>query len=116
MNRRRFGRVTKDDLIRLKSGGRCFYCGASLNRETFTRDHVIPRSLGGPTAVANLVSACLTCNQRKGDRDVEDFRRDCFGGERFYAERRHGDVRRDAGSDPRRRAADDRAARSAPDQ
>jgi hypothetical protein len=35
---------------------------------TMTIDHLIPESLGGPTAEANLWLACSGCNGRKGNR------------------------------------------------
>ena len=43
---------------------RCAYCG----RTASTRDHVLPRSRGGPTTWLNLVAACAPCNGRKRDR------------------------------------------------
>jgi 5-methylcytosine-specific restriction endonuclease McrA len=44
----------------------CQYCG----RETreLTLDHVVPRSRGGQHSWENLVSACIPCNHRKGER------------------------------------------------
>lgn len=45
---------------------RCAYCGevaASL-------DHVLPKAKGGMTVPRNLVPACLSCNRRKGHREV----------------------------------------------
>ncbi len=44
----------------------CQYCG----RETreLTLDHVMPRSRGGQHSWENLVSACIPCNHRKGER------------------------------------------------
>lgn len=43
----------------------CQYCGSA---KTLTLDHIIPRSKGGKTSWANLVTACQPCNTRKGDR------------------------------------------------
>ncbi|MBP3193132.1 HNH endonuclease [Natronogracilivirgula saccharolytica] len=43
----------------------CMYCGV---RDRLTIDHVIPRSRGGDDSWENLVSACTTCNHRKGNR------------------------------------------------
>lgn len=43
----------------------CLYCGS---REKLTIDHVIPRSRGGDDSWENLVSACTSCNHRKGNR------------------------------------------------
>jgi hypothetical protein len=68
----------------MKSGGRCWYCGARLyspgkaNTEVkkqliFTADHVHPRSRGG-RGRANKVPACKYCNSHKSSRSVEEFR------------------------------------------
>jgi 5-methylcytosine-specific restriction endonuclease McrA len=46
----------------------CLYCGCSGNRQTLTRDHVIPLSQGGRDCWQNVVTACLSCNLRKGGR------------------------------------------------
>jgi 5-methylcytosine-specific restriction endonuclease McrA len=47
----------------------CQYCG---NRaENLTLDHVIPRRLGGSHSWENLVTACASCNHRKGGRTIE---------------------------------------------
>lgn len=35
-----------------------------------TIDHIVPRSKGGTDDESNLVVACFTCNQRKGDSIV----------------------------------------------
>ncbi len=46
----------------------CLYCGQQFSRYQLTRDHVMPRSQGGMDAWENVVSACLSCNTRKGGR------------------------------------------------
>ena len=43
----------------------CQYCG-SKNELTF--DHLLPRSRGGKTDWDNVVTACSTCNVKKGGR------------------------------------------------
>ncbi len=48
----------------------CAYCGS---KDRLTLDHVIPRSRHGSDAVTNLVCACYGCNQRKGNRRVQEF-------------------------------------------
>jgi hypothetical protein len=45
----------------------CAYCG----RRATTRDHVKPRSQGGPTSWDNLVASCAACNSRKDGRTPE---------------------------------------------
>jgi len=47
----------------------CQYCGTSEGYMTV--DHVLPRSLGGGETWENLVCACPACNNRKGDRTLE---------------------------------------------
>lgn len=46
----------------------CQYCGTRKHTKDLTFDHVIPRSQGGGTNWENIVSACVACNTRKGDR------------------------------------------------
>ncbi len=46
----------------------CQYCGQHYSSEELTFDHVVPRSRGGRTTWANVVTACQDCNLRKGDR------------------------------------------------
>ena len=47
----------------------CQYCGSKQN---LTIDHVMPRARGGKDTWENLVTACVTCNNRKGDRRPEE--------------------------------------------
>ena len=54
-----------------KWGRKCAYCGASS--VPLEIDHIHPRSKGGSDRVSNLALACRTCNQKKGNRPVEDF-------------------------------------------
>ena len=44
----------------------CAYCNERLTKSTRTRDHVVPRSRGGPSG-DNLVPSCAPCNRRKGN-------------------------------------------------
>ena len=43
----------------------CVYCG---HDDELTFDHLVPRSRGGRTTWENVVTACSTCNLRKGGR------------------------------------------------
>jgi 5-methylcytosine-specific restriction endonuclease McrA len=47
----------------------CQYCGAQAN---LTIDHVVPKSRGGRDTWENLVAACVTCNNQKGDSTPEE--------------------------------------------
>jgi 5-methylcytosine-specific restriction endonuclease McrA len=46
----------------------CQYCGTELVQRESTMDHVVPRSRKGRTCWENVVTACHTCNRRKGGR------------------------------------------------
>lgn len=63
----RFSRVN----IYARDGYRCQYCGDRCKMGELTYDHVMPRSRGGRTEWTNIVSACSTCNGRKGGRTPE---------------------------------------------
>ncbi len=47
----------------------CQYCGS---RDRLTIDHIRPKSRGGRDTWENLVAACVTCNNRKGDMTPEE--------------------------------------------
>jgi 5-methylcytosine-specific restriction endonuclease McrA len=51
--------------------GRCQYCGEQKPLAELTYDHVVPRAKGGVTAWENIVTACVACNARKGNRTPE---------------------------------------------
>lgn len=64
-NTRRWLRKRRLALHR-RDGWRCVYCRRRGTRRTLTIDHRIPRKDNGPSTLDNLVSACRSCNQRKG--------------------------------------------------
>ena len=49
----------------------CQYCGRNSG-ERMTIDHVIPKSLGGRTVWENVVSACRSCNLKKGNKTLQE--------------------------------------------
>lgn len=52
-----------------RDGFRCRYCGVGVDKGAILEaDHVIPRSIGGPDTLANLVTACWDCNRGKSDK------------------------------------------------
>jgi 5-methylcytosine-specific restriction endonuclease McrA len=55
-----------------RDGHCCQYCGRSFPIHQLSVDHVIPRSRGGDTTWDNVVSACTTCNTRKGGRTPQE--------------------------------------------
>lgn len=50
----------------------CMYCGNKYGDALLTRDHVLPISKGGTDRWSNVVTACRSCNTRKGNRRPED--------------------------------------------
>ena len=46
----------------------CQYCGS---RGPLTFDHLIPKSKGGETCWENVVTACISCNLKKGSKDIK---------------------------------------------
>lgn len=50
----------------------CAYCGKTFSDIKLTRDHVIPRSKGGPDKWTNVVTACESCNHKKDDMLLEE--------------------------------------------
>ena len=50
----------------------CQYCGAAPVKADLTIDHVLPRSRGGVTEWENVVVACRSCNQKKGNRTPKE--------------------------------------------
>ena len=50
----------------------CLYCTGEFPRQMLTRDHLVPLSRGGLDRWENVVAACRRCNQRKGNRRLEE--------------------------------------------
>ncbi|MFZ3473682.1 RNA-guided endonuclease IscB [Streptomyces sp. 4.24] len=49
----------------------CAYCG--ITGVLLNIDHIHPRSRGGSDRISNLCTACIPCNQRKSNQQVEEF-------------------------------------------
>ncbi|MBL7128224.1 MAG: HNH endonuclease [Ignavibacteria bacterium] len=60
--------LSRKNIIR-RDNHRCQFCGASSN---LTIDHIIPKSRGGEDTWENLTTACIKCNNKKGDRILEE--------------------------------------------
>ncbi len=58
--------------------GACFYCLRRTPANVHGLDHVVPRVRFGRNSYRNLVSCCLECNSRKGDRPAPDFLRTLY--------------------------------------
>lgn len=46
----------------------CQYCGDHFKTPDLTFDHVVPKSRGGKTSWTNIVTACRSCNTKKGHK------------------------------------------------
>lgn len=57
------------------TGGRCYYCGCSLKKDSFEIDHYIPKADGGK-GEGNRVPSCKDCNVIKSNKSIEVFRKD----------------------------------------
>lgn len=55
----------------LRDAHLCMYCGKAYSEAQLTRDHVIPISKGGADRWSNVITACKSCNTRKGNRNPE---------------------------------------------
>lgn len=55
----------------VKRDKNCQYCFKKLSPSEVTIDHIIPKSLGGKNSFTNCVIACRACNNKKGDRTLE---------------------------------------------
>lgn len=70
--------MTASQLSRLfgRDKGICHYCLNYTTRKrnksgkqqpwNATKEHIVPRSLGGPNVMSNYVLACAACNNRRG--------------------------------------------------
>jgi 5-methylcytosine-specific restriction endonuclease McrA len=58
--------------------GACFYCLRRTPAHVHGLDHVVPRVRFGRNSYRNLVSSCMECNTRKGDRPAPDFLRTLY--------------------------------------
>lgn len=86
-----------------RDGGDCHYCKIPVRldagvykknkhiKDRATRDHIVPKSMGGLGTLKNFVLACAECNEKRGDNlyycacafctgVVEDFMQRHFGG------------------------------------
>ena len=69
---RKFRRQVTNTFLFARDAYTCQFCGRAERdlgfRECLTRDHVVPLSRGGTNEWDNVVTACSSCNTRKGNR------------------------------------------------
>jgi len=61
--------------IHTRESGSCFYCLRRITPTVKCLDHVVPSVRRGRNSYRNIVSCCLECNSRKGERNATDFLR-----------------------------------------
>ena len=74
IRRRREQSGSKRLRIYMRDKFRCQYCGEKKNVDGLTLDHILPRSRGGDNSPVNVVTACVACNNRKGNRTPDEAR------------------------------------------
>ena len=57
------GVVLSRENVFKRDGFKCQYCGTE---KELTLDHLVPKAKGGKTTWSNLVTACKSCNSKKG--------------------------------------------------
>ena len=60
--------LSKRNLFK-RDSNQCQYCGKTS--EKLTIDHIVPRKYGGQATWENLVCACVSCNNKKGEHRPE---------------------------------------------
>lgn len=53
----------------------CCFCEWKMSYASATLEHIIPVSKGGQTVTENLTLSCEACNNERGARDFDDYRR-----------------------------------------
>lgn len=61
--------LTRKNIIK-RDSNKCQYCGKKA--VAMTVDHIIPKSRGGTESWENLTTACVQCNNIKGNRTPEE--------------------------------------------
>jgi 5-methylcytosine-specific restriction endonuclease McrA len=78
--RRRLNRAKRRKGWGSSAAVRCYYCKTSFNDRDPqsqyypTRDHKVPKSMGGAGTRDNIVWSCRGCNQAKGARTAAEYR------------------------------------------
>lgn len=63
--------VYSKKVVFIRDGHTCAYCGST---DKLTIDHVNPRTKGGKTSYENVVACCWDCNNKKGDKTLDEAR------------------------------------------
>lgn len=66
--KRRRVRVNRHRILK-RDNHSCVYCES---KKQLTIDHIIPKSKGGGNTWDNLVTCCISCNSKKGDKMLHE--------------------------------------------
>ncbi len=69
--RKRLKRIREQVINR--DGFICSYCKANLTLDTLTMDHIVPESKRGTYNATNLIVACSSCNNKRGNKPFFEF-------------------------------------------
>jgi len=50
----------------------CGLCGNHFGNHSLSREHIVPKSRGGEDTWENCITACKSCNQRKGNKLLKE--------------------------------------------
>ena len=70
-NNRLTARFSRKNVF-LRDDYTCQYCGERFEPRQLTCDHIVPRSRGGRAEWTNMITSCVRCNLRKGDKLPEE--------------------------------------------
>lgn len=73
MSKRHYICETDRIYIYQRDHGACQICGAKIQYNEMTIDHIYPLSLGGNNCLQNYQCTCKSCNQMKRDYKQNDF-------------------------------------------
>ncbi|MDQ3713661.1 MAG: HNH endonuclease, partial [Acidobacteriota bacterium] len=85
VHRKRNESTMKRARIYIRDKYRCQYCGDHRHASDLTLDHILPRAQGGESVPQNLATACVTCNQRKGNRTPDQARMPLLTPQRYLS-------------------------------
>ncbi|MGB8508995.1 MAG: HNH endonuclease [Pyrinomonadaceae bacterium] len=74
IRRRRQTSGMKRTRVFIRDRFQCQYCGKHRPASELTLDHITPRAQSGQSVPENLATACVECNNRKGNRTPEQAR------------------------------------------
>ena len=71
------------EIILKTYGKQCIWCQCSLDVDSATTDHIIPRIKGGPSWIENELASCKKCNKARGHTSVIDWIEICRQGKGY---------------------------------